>query len=354
MTNQLKINSRIKSLIYLLILVTLFCIPLIYVVSLISFEKQITPNDEFFTNSLGFVPEIDISTWELTIDGHVEEVLTFTYSDLKLLPNKELVATLQCVEGPSGTALWRGVSVKYLLDLAKVRPGAIDVVFYAVDGYSSSLTLDNSRADDVLLAYEMNDELLPANQGFPVRVVAPNHIGYKWVKWVVRVEVVDYDYIGYWEKRGFADDGRLTPLNDWVIHALLFSISFLFGGLTLASGLKFTQNNTIFKDLPKVISTKFHGLVSIVYVLLSIVTFIFWIVQAYNFKAKSFYSFHGVSSLVSIVFLIIGSISGFTSVKKSERNTTWHSRISLLTLYIFFITMFLGLLLSFGIGFLRI
>ncbi|MFW9990178.1 MAG: molybdopterin-dependent oxidoreductase [Candidatus Odinarchaeota archaeon] len=74
--------------------------------------------------------------------------------------------------------------------------------FYAADDYNSSLTIEEATENDVLLAYEMNSEVLPPEHRFPIRVVAPNQLGYKWVKWVVRIEIVNYDYKGYWESRG--------------------------------------------------------------------------------------------------------------------------------------------------------
>ncbi|MFX1477102.1 MAG: molybdopterin-dependent oxidoreductase, partial [Promethearchaeota archaeon] len=203
---------------YIGIVILLF-LPLFGLVGVLISRTIITPNDQFFIVNKGEIPNINANNWRLSIGGQVNNNLIFTYSNFTSQPSKEVLATLQCVDGPSGTALWKGIPLKDLLELAGVQTDAIDVVFFAADDYSSSLTIEEAMAPDVLLAYEMNHEVLPVEHGFPVRVVAPNHLGYKWVKWLVRIEIVNYDYIGYWESRGWSDDASITPLSDWIWHA---------------------------------------------------------------------------------------------------------------------------------------
>ena len=166
-------------------------------------QRQVTENDEFFTLSIGPIPEIDINTWELKIDGLVENPIDLSYENLTSMPETEAVATIKCVEGPAGTAEWKGVKLSYILDLVEVQSGAKEVIFFAEDGYSSSLTLEDATSDDVILAYEMNGETLPKEHGFPVRLVVPGKYGYKWVKWINHIEVIDYDHKGFWESRGY-------------------------------------------------------------------------------------------------------------------------------------------------------
>ena len=153
-------------------------LPLFGLLGIMVSRNIITPNDEFFVVSKGETPIVPSNTWNLTIDGHVNNTLTFTYDNFTSRPSKEILATLNCVDGFSGTAIWKGVPIKDLLDLAQIQPGAVDVVFYAADNYSSSLTIEETIMDNVLLAYEMNHEVLPADHGFPARVVAPNQLGY--------------------------------------------------------------------------------------------------------------------------------------------------------------------------------
>ena len=187
-------------------------------------EDGVTPNDEFFTLSIGRVPEINGDAWTLEIDGHVENPTTLSIGELMAMTSTEVTAELKCVEGPSGTAAYIGVPIKDVLDLVRPRSGATDVVFHAADGYNSSLKLDYASRDDVILAYTMNGETLPREQGFPLKVIAPGKAGYKWVKWIVRIEVVDYDHEGYWESRGWDDEADLAAWADWAPHAMLLTL----------------------------------------------------------------------------------------------------------------------------------
>lgn len=332
---------------YIGILILLF-LPLLGLIGVVISRTIITPNDQFFVVNKGEIPDININNWRLTIDGHVNNNLIFTYSNFTSQPSQEVLATLQCVEGPSGTALWKGIPIKDLLDLAEVKAGAVDVVFYAADAYSSSLTIEEASADDVLLAYEMNHELLPVEQGFPVRVIAPNHQGYKWVKWVVRVEIVNYDYIGYWESRGWSDDASVTPMSDWIWHAVLLSISLLLGGLAIISGLKRSPKTEFYRDLPKFVNRKFHITVGISYFLTSLSVFLYWTISTILNRSAILYTIHGITALISIIFVILGAIIGFKKLRKRDiKKSTLHYNLSLYSFYSILITIFLGFVLVF-------
>ncbi|NVM17429.1 MAG: molybdopterin-dependent oxidoreductase [Candidatus Lokiarchaeota archaeon] len=326
----------------------LLLLPLLGLIGIVISRTIITPNDQFFVVNKGEIPNININTWSLTIDGHVNNNLIFTYSNFTSQPSQEVLATIQCVEGPSGTALWKGIRLRALLDLAEVKTGAVDVVFYAADDYSSSLTIEEASVDEVLLAYEMNHELLPIEQGFPVRVIAPNHQGYKWVKWVVRVEIVNYDYIGFWESRGWSDDASITPLTDWILHAVLLSISLLFGGLAVISGLKRSPITEFFHDLPKFVNRKFHITVGASYFLTSLSVFLYWIISTILNRGAVLYTIHGITALISIIFVILGAILGFRKLKKRDiKKRTLHYKLSLYSFYSFLITILLGFLIVF-------
>jgi len=332
---------------YIIILI-LLSLPLMGMVGLLLTRTVITPNDSFFVISKGENPDVNIISWRLRVEGHVNNSLLFDYSSLQSLPSTEYVATLQCVEGPSGTAFWKGVLVKDLLNLAEVKSGAVDVVFYAADSYSSSLTLEEIERDDVLLAYEMNGEPLPEDQGYPLRVVAPNYSGYKWVKWVVRMEVVDYDYIGFWESRGWNDDAYNTPFSNWIIHAILLAVSFIFGGIAVMSGLKRSPITAYFRDLPKFVNVKFHISISVIYFLLSISSFTYWIISTLLNRGTILFTYHGILALLSIVLLIPGVITGIKKQKKRKPNKkTWHYKWTMNSIYLFLSTIALGFLLAF-------
>ncbi|MFX0090516.1 MAG: molybdopterin-dependent oxidoreductase [Candidatus Hodarchaeota archaeon] len=336
-----------KSSVLFLIILGLCTLPLIAVISIGEKEQTITPNDEFFTISISSnPPEINASLWTLKIEGLVANPFIFTYANFTTQPTKELIATLKCVEGPSATAKWRGVPLKDVLDRANVLNEAIDVIFHAADGYTSSLSISEARADDILLAFEMNGESLPVEHGFPVRVVAPNYAGYKWVKWVMRIEVVDYDHLGYWESYGWSDDARFPPERDWKLHALLLSISFIFGSLALMSGLKFSVVVDIFHDLPAFISRRFHLFVSGLYVITSLIVFSYWVIQTIIFRGGVFYTLHGIIGLGAVIFGIIGVATGMKKIRQDPKKQSWHRTANIWSFTLYLLTIFLGFLLT--------
>lgn len=347
-------NRKRKTYIKYIGIIILLCLPLFGLIGIVLSRIIITPTDQFFVVSKGEIPDININNWTLTIDGHINNTLTFTYSNFTSQPSQEVLATLQCVDGPSGTALWKGVLIKDLLDLAEVTTGAVDVVFYGADNYSSSITIEEASADDVLLAYEMNNEILPVVQGFPVRVVAPNHLGYKWVKWIVRIEIVNYDYIGYWESRGWSDDASITPFSDWIWHAVLLSISLVFGGIAIMTGLKRSPITKFFHDLPKFVNKRFHIVVGICYFLTSLSFFLYWIISTIINRGAILYTIHGIIALTSIILVLPGVITGFKkSKKRDDKKRTWHYKLNVYSFCLFLLTITLGFLLVF-LNFLRL
>ncbi|NQS77724.1 MAG: molybdopterin-dependent oxidoreductase [Methanoculleus bourgensis] len=173
--------------------------------------EQLSSIADFRENSIHGPQYVNASTYTLTIDGQVENRKEYSYDALRdWFPHYRKVVTLYCVEGWDATILWEGVRVKDLLLEAGVKPGANTVIFYAEDGYSSSLPLTYIEDRDILLAYAMNNVTLPAERGFPFQLVAEDRWGYKWVKWVTRIEVSDDEnYRGYWESRGYVNNGSI-------------------------------------------------------------------------------------------------------------------------------------------------
>ncbi|MDD1676035.1 MAG: molybdopterin-dependent oxidoreductase [Methanomicrobiales archaeon] len=174
--------------------------------------EQLSSYRDFHENTIHGPQYIDIDSYNLTVTGLVNTPLLYSYSDLLTrFPHYRKVVTLYCVEGWDVTILWDGILLWDVLDEAMVDPRANTVIFYAQDGYSSSLPLNYIRDRDILLAYGMNNLTLPPERGFPFQVVAEDKFGYKWVKWVTKIEVSDDpQYRGYWERRGFAIDGNLS------------------------------------------------------------------------------------------------------------------------------------------------
>ena len=164
------------------------------------------------TNSIKGVQQIDAQTYTLTIDGVVDEPKTMTLKDVLEYPFLDRSNVMYCVEGWSWSADWRGIAVRDLLAEVEPKPEAKRVIFYAADGYSSSFPIEElNESDAFFLAYMANGEFLPEKEGYPVRLVAEGKWGYKWVKWVTRIEVTENaDHLGYWESYGYPDDADVS------------------------------------------------------------------------------------------------------------------------------------------------
>jgi len=172
-------------------------------------EKLSSVND-FRENSIRGPQHIDIESYTLQIAGLVDEPMSYTYDEVITgNENYKKLVTLNCVEGWSVDILWEGVLVKDLLEKSGITPGAETVVFRAYDEYSTALPLDFILENDILLAYKMNDITIPPERGFPFQLVAEDKWGYKWIKWVTAIELLDTGYLGYWESRGYSDDASL-------------------------------------------------------------------------------------------------------------------------------------------------
>ena len=172
-------------------------------------KTGITNTDEFFSVSYNGVPEVDIEKYELTVDGLVEEPVSLSYNDLKNLLQKEEKETLTCIALISAKGVWEGVPLKTVLEKVGVKNRATYVVFYAADGYSSAIPLENAMKENVILAVKLNGEILTPKHGFPLRLVYPGYYGYKWVKWINHIKVVNYEYKGYWETRGYSNEAKI-------------------------------------------------------------------------------------------------------------------------------------------------
>ncbi len=173
---------------------------------------KLTPIADQGNNALAGTQNIDKDSYTLTVDGLVEKPLTITYDALAAYPQEEWLMDLNCVEGWSFTAKWTGPKLSSLFDDAAVKPDAKIAIFYSSDvptGYTS-LDVDYIVENDILLALKLNDLTIPAERGFPFQVVAKSKYGYKWAKWVTRIELSsDTDFRGYWENVGYnnnADD----------------------------------------------------------------------------------------------------------------------------------------------------
>lgn len=185
-------------------------------VSLVIDGIRITPNEEFYVLEYSSPGPVEVSSWQLRVDGLVERPLTLTYDEILALPSLSEMRTLECISNPAGgsligNAVWEGVRLADILNLAGVKPGAVEVRFECTDGYHTSIPLDWALHPHSLLVYKMNNETLPQAHGFPLRALFPGVYGMKQPKRIQRIEVIDNDYQGYWETRGWSDAAPIKP-----------------------------------------------------------------------------------------------------------------------------------------------
>ena len=166
---------------------------------------------DFHENSIRGPQYINTSDYRLTVTGLTNTTDVYTYQDiLARFPHYTRVVTLFCVEGWDVTILWEGVLVRDLIRKAGIDPRANTVIFTAHDGYTTSFPLDYLMNHDILMAYRMNNVTLPAERGYPFQLVAQDKWGYKWIKWIEKIQVSDDpNYQGYWEQRGYSNTGEL-------------------------------------------------------------------------------------------------------------------------------------------------
>ena len=173
--------------------------------------ENLSSIEAFRENSIKGPQYIDNETYYLKIGGSVENELEFTYDQVvNGFDSYKKVVTLFCVEGWRVHILWEGILLEDLLEDAKIDPNATTVIFYAYDGYSTSLSLDYILDNNIMIAYKMNNVTLLAERGYPFQLVAESKWGYKWIKWITGIALSDNEnYRGFWESVGYAIGGDL-------------------------------------------------------------------------------------------------------------------------------------------------
>lgn len=167
---------------------------------------------ELIVNSLKEAPPIiDPNTFRLVIDGAVNQPMQLSMRDLQKMPLQSMVIRHICVEGWAAIVQWGGVRLQDLIGLAQPQSSARYVYFTSGDGYYSSWDMPSAMHPQTLLAYQMNGQPLPKDNGAPLRLAAPIKLGYKQSKWVTRVTVLNQLPLkkGYWEDQGYEWFGGL-------------------------------------------------------------------------------------------------------------------------------------------------
>ena len=148
-------------------------------------------------------------TWQLTVAGLVEHSLNLTLSDIMAMPQISEYFPLFCVDQPNTPVTvgnWTGVKLSYLLQDANISDDVVKVVFYASDGYSTDLSIQDAMQDNVILAYQIDGSPLVET----LRLVVPGNWGYKWISNLYSIELVNYNYLGKWETKGSPDEAVIT------------------------------------------------------------------------------------------------------------------------------------------------
>lgn len=173
-------------------------------------RPELTSNANFYRIDINTLPPVlDGASWQMNLDGLVEQPKLFTIQDLTNRPSVSQVVTMQCISNPVGgdltsTARWTGVPLKTLLDEAGLKPGAQAVYMEAADGFYETISVQEAMDQRVLMVYAMGGEPLPIEHGFPLRIYIPGHYGMKQPKWITHMQVIADQGRGYWVDRGWS------------------------------------------------------------------------------------------------------------------------------------------------------
>jgi len=157
---------------------------------------------------LGVQPDVKPANWRLRVTGLVEKPQAWTLKEFYALPQRDVVSDIHCVTAWSRyDNHWRGVAGRTILDLVRPKADARHVVFHAYDGYTTNVRLAAFADENVLLAHSWEGKPIAREHGGPVRVVVPDWYFWKSAKWITRIEISAVDRPGFWETRGYHNEG---------------------------------------------------------------------------------------------------------------------------------------------------
>ena len=154
-------------------------------------NEQITPLKDFGIMGLSDY-EVDLKKWRFEISGRVKSPLKLTYSEIISLPSIEKEVLLNCPGFFFNRGQWKGISMKPILEKAKIEKEATHVTFSGPEGQHEKISefpIEHILSNRVFLAYGVNGETLPQKHGFPLRVVAASYVGDEWVKYVYKMKL---------------------------------------------------------------------------------------------------------------------------------------------------------------------
>jgi DMSO/TMAO reductase YedYZ molybdopterin-dependent catalytic subunit len=171
-------------------------------------DDRLPPGQHLVKNwpvlDLGQQPSIRLDTWRLDIRGLVDNQLTLSWKSFLALEQSRMVSDIHCVTTWSRyDNRWQGVATRDLLDAAMPKPEASHALLTSYDGYTTNLPLEDFAAEDAILATHWEGEPLTAEHGGPMRLVVPHLYFWKSAKWLNRIEFLDRDQAGFWERNGY-------------------------------------------------------------------------------------------------------------------------------------------------------
>ena len=153
-------------------------------------------------------PRLDLDTWTFTVDGLVERTTTWSWGEIMGLPRSTYAGDIHCVTTWSKLGMtFGGVSVDALLAIAAPKPSATHVMAHSHTGYTTNLPLADVTGGKAWVAWEAEGAPLKREHGGPARLLVPHLYFWKSAKWVSRLELLDHDEPGFWERNGYHDRG---------------------------------------------------------------------------------------------------------------------------------------------------
>lgn len=155
---------------------------------------------------LGYVPDIALDRWRLTIDGEVENPVRLTWDQFMALPQSDDISDFHCVTTWSKLNMnWKGVRMIDLAALVQPKDSATHIMCYGYDTYTTNLSLEEALKPDVLLVHTYEGAPLPREHGGPVRMITPQLYAWKGSKWIKRIEFMPQNKLGFWEEKGYSN-----------------------------------------------------------------------------------------------------------------------------------------------------
>jgi DMSO/TMAO reductase YedYZ molybdopterin-dependent catalytic subunit len=175
-------------------------------------SQRLPPGQRLVTNwpvlDLGIKPDIARHEWRLVVDGLVVNPLAWDWSQYSAQPQIEDVSDIHCVTQWSRfDNRWQGVATSHLLAQVQPLPAANHVILHGADGYTTNISLERFAGADCLIAHAHDGQPLSRDHGGPVRAIIPQWYFWKSAKWLVRIEITAQDKPGFWEVRGYHNEG---------------------------------------------------------------------------------------------------------------------------------------------------